>query len=180
MTPERNIQIEPLCKFGPGGDYVAAWPPEPSDVFEISSRLVRLLSSAAEVVAVIFGFKRAAKGSGTFCRNGPKGALHKRYLTPLLPDERIVFDRERVINEAEISRIGDTAHAKTIAVAKNGRAFSAEPMLFPDPGGNGVRIKHKSKHRIRAYSRVAKKGSALRFAEQGSLFEGQFRSAKTA
>jgi len=24
------------------------------------------------------------KGSGTFCRNGPKGALHKRFLTPLL------------------------------------------------------------------------------------------------
>lgn len=167
MRPERNRQIEPLCKFGPGGDFVAAWPPERSKTSEMSNLFVRLLESAFEVVAVL-----VEKGSGAFSAKHAPIRSNKRLLTPFL--------KERVIDEAEISRIGDTAHAKAIAVATNGRAFSAEPMLFPDPGGNGVRIKHKPKHRIRAYRRVAKKGSAVRFAEQGSLFESQFRSAKTA
>ena len=167
MRPERNRQIEPLCKFGPGGGFVATWSPEPLENPEMSSRFVRLLESAFEVVAVL-----VEKGPGTFSAKHPSGRSNKRLLTP--------FFKERVIDEAEISGFGDTAHAKAIAVAKNGRAFSAEPMLFPDPGGNGVRVKHKPKHRIRAYRRVAKKGSAVRFAEQGSLFEGQYRSAKTA
>ncbi len=175
MTPERNRQVEPLCKFGPGGDFVAAWHPEPLEISEMSNRFVRLLESVFEVVAVLL-----EKGSGTFCRNGPEGASHKKYLTPFLPNDLIVFDREKVINDAEIRRIGDKAYAKAIAAAENGRAFSAEPTLFPDLGGNGVRAKHKPKHRIRAYRRVAKKGSALRFGKQGSLFEGQFPSAKTA
>ncbi len=167
MRPERNRQIESLCKFGPGGDFVATWPPEPLETPEMSSRFVRLLESAFEVVAVL-----VEKGSGTFSAKRPPSRSNKRFLPPFL--------KERVINEAEISRIGDTAYAKAIAAAKNGRAFSVEPMLFPDPGGNGVRIKHNPKHRIRANRRVAKKGSAVRFAEQGSLFEGQYRSAKTA
>jgi hypothetical protein len=133
----------------------------------MSNRFVRLLESAFEVIAVL-----VEKGSGTFSAKHPPGCSNKRPLTHFL--------KERVINEAEISRIGDTAYAKAIAAATSGRAFSAEPMLFPDPGGNGVRIKHKPKHRIRAYRRVAKKGSTVRFAEQGSLFESQYRSAKTA
>jgi len=166
MTPEKNRQAEPLCKFGPGGDFVAAWQPEPSDVFETSSRLVRLLSSAAEVVAVILGFKHAAGGVSL------RGDFRC--------DELIVLDREKVINAAQINRIGDTAYAPATTVADNGGAFSPEQMLFPDLGGDGVRVKHKPKHRIRTYRRVAKKGPALGFAEQGSLFEGQLQSAKTA
>jgi hypothetical protein len=31
------------------------------------------------------------KGSGTFCRNGPQGASHKRCLTPFPPPERDLF-----------------------------------------------------------------------------------------
>jgi len=166
MTPEKNRQVEPLCKFGPGGDFVITWQPEPSDAFEMSSRLVRLLSSAVEVVAVIFGFKLAAPGV----------SLRNNFCC----DELIVFDREKVINAAENTKLSDTAYAPATTVADNGGAFSAEPTLFPDLGGDGVRVKHKPKHRIRTYRRVAKKGSALRFAQQGSLFESQFQSAKTA
>jgi hypothetical protein len=177
MKPERNRQIEPLCKFGPGGDFVAAWQPEPLEISEMSNRFVRLLQSVFEVFVVLL-----EKGSGTFSAKHSSGGSGKTILTPFLPlpDDLVVFDREKVIHDAEIRRIGDKAHAKAIAALENGRAFAREPMLFPDLGGNGGRARHKSKHRIRAYRRVAKKGSALRFGEQGSLFEGQFRSAKTA
>jgi len=166
MMPDKNRQVEPLCKFGPGGDFVTAWQPQRAGVFETSSRLVRLLSSAVEVVAVILGFKRA----------GPYVSLRGDSCR----DELIVLDREKVINAAQISRTGDTAYPPATTVADNGGTLSAEPMLFPDLGGDGVGVKHKPKHGIRTYRRVAKKRSALRFAEQGSLFEGQFQSAKTA
>jgi hypothetical protein len=175
MTPDRNRQIEPLCKFGPGGDFVAAWRPEPLEISEMSNRFVRLLQSVFEVFVGL-----VEKGSGTFSARRAPGRSDRRHRTRFLPDDLIVFDREKVIHDAEIRRIGDRTHAKAVATVENGRAFAREPMLFPDLGGNGGRPKHKPKHRIRTYRRVAKKGPALRFGEQGSLFEGQFPSAKTA
>jgi hypothetical protein len=164
--PERNGQVEPLCKFGPGGNFAVAWRPEPPEVLDMSNRLVRLLGAALEVLAVIFGCKQTA--------------AHVLWRDTAHGSEVIDFDREKARNAAENSRLSDTAHAPAIAVADTGGAFSGEQMLFPDLGGDGVRAKHKPKHRIRAYRRVAKKGAALGFGEQGTLFESQFKSAKTA
>ncbi|MFC1636742.1 hypothetical protein ACFL5Z_18085, partial [Planctomycetota bacterium] len=60
MTPERNGQAEPLCTFGPGGDFVAHWPPEGTETSELSNPLIRLLLAAVEVVAVILGLRRSS------------------------------------------------------------------------------------------------------------------------
>jgi hypothetical protein len=164
--PQINRQVEPLCKFGPGGDFEVAWQPEPPEIFEMSNRFLRLLSAAFEVLVVILGFRRTA--------------AHVSWTDAARGSEVIDFDMEKARNAAENSRLPDTAHAPTIAVADNGSAVSGEQMLFPDLGGDGVRARNKPKHRIRTYRRVAKKRSALRFGEQGSLFENQFKSAKTA
>lgn len=166
MVAQRTRQVEPLCKFGPGGDFAVAWQPEPPEVFAMANRPLRLLSAALEVLVVMLGFKRTD--------------AHISWRNHARSSEVIDFDREKARNAAEDSKLGDTAHAPPTTVADNGGAFSGEPMLFPDIGGDGIRVKHKPKHRIRTYRRVAKKGSALRFVQQGSLFEGQFRSAKTA
>ena len=58
--PQRNRQVEPLCKFGPGGDFAVAWQPDPPEVFEMSNRLLRLLSAAFEVLVFVLGFRRTA------------------------------------------------------------------------------------------------------------------------
>lgn len=166
MIPQRTRQVEPLCKFGPGGDFAVAWQPEPPGTFEMSNRLGRLLSAAFEVIVVILGFKRTA--ARVSWRNNARSS------------EVIDYDREKVKNAAEDSRLRDTAHAPATAVAEDSGAVSGEQMLFPYPGGDGVRIKHKPKHGIRTYRRAAKKRSAVRFGEQGSLFESQFKSTKTA
>ena len=164
--PQINRQVEPLCKFGPGGDFAVAWQPEPPEIFEMSNRFLRLLSAALEVIVVIFGFKRTA--------------AHVAWKNTACGSEVLDFDREKARNAAQNSRLRDTAYAPAATIADDGGAFSGEQMLFPDLGGDGVRARHKPKHRIRTYRRVAKKGSALRFGEQGSLFESQFKSAKTA
>jgi len=46
MISDREKQAEPLCKFGPGGDFVAAWEPESSHRPNV---LARLLGSAVPV-----------------------------------------------------------------------------------------------------------------------------------
>jgi len=166
MVAQKTRQVAPLCKFGPGGDFEVAWWPEPSEIVAMSNRPLRLLSAVLEVLVVLLGVKRTG--------------ARVSWTNHACDSEVVDFDREKAKNAAEDSKLGRTAYAPATAVADNGGALSAEPMLFPDLGGNGVRVKHKPKHRIRTYRRVAKKGSALRFAEQGSLFESQFQSAKTA
>ena len=62
------------------------WPPPGFPVLPRSlwlSTLCILLCSVTIQRAVQPSAKKAAKKvSGTFCRNGPKGAAHKRFLTP--------------------------------------------------------------------------------------------------
>ncbi len=38
--------------------------------------------------------------SGTFCRNGPEGASHKRYLTPFFPESRKAIESVLPLNRA--------------------------------------------------------------------------------
>ena len=165
MVPQKTRHVEPLCKFGPGGDFEVTWQPEPPEVFEMN-RLLRLLSAAFEVLVFILGLRRTA--------------AHISWMNAAEGSEVIDFDREKARNEGQNRESRDPAYAPATAVADNGSALSAEPMLFPDLGRIGVRIKPKPKHRIRTYRRAAKKRPALEFWEQGSLFEGQFRSARTA
>jgi len=105
MNERVNNQTEPLCRVGPGGDFVSLWPAE----------------------------------------NQP----NSNCTTP-------------------------------IRVVKGDCRFSGEPMLFADDWLTGVRVCHKSKHSIRTYSRAAKKKSSHDSSGQGSLFEADFKSAKTA
>lgn len=163
MIPDRKKQAEPLCKFGPGGDFVAAWEPEPSERPDV---LARLLGSAVEAFAAAFGLKRPGADvplSSNFC-----------------PNEPTVRHREKPNDAIENSTACDSTDATSVPASANGSPFSGEPLLFPDLGRNGFRTKHKPKHRVRASRRVAKKGPAFRKPKQGSLFEGQFARARIA
>jgi len=58
MIPARNKQDEPLCKFGPGGDFTSIWQPDISESSIFSNWLMKLLASVVEVIAVLIGLKR--------------------------------------------------------------------------------------------------------------------------
>jgi hypothetical protein len=166
MVAQRTRQVEPLCKFGPGGDFEITWQPEPPEVFEMSSRLIRLLSAAIEILIVLLGIRRA--GAHVFCQYSDCSS------------GVIDFNREKARNADQNSKRGDPTHAPSVAVAETRGAISGKQMLLPYAGRDGLRVRHKPKHGIRTYRRAAKKRSAVRFAKQGSLFEAQFTSAKTA
>jgi len=157
MKPDKERQAEPLCKFGPGGDFVAVWEPEPSECLETLARLPR---SAIEALAAAFGLKRA---------------------TPLIcPNEQIDRHMEKSNDAIENSTARDSTDAASTPAPANDSTFSAEPLLFPDLVRNGIRIKHKPKHRIRTSHRAAKKGAAFKIPKQSSLFEGQLPRARIA
>jgi len=120
---DKDKQVEPLCKFGPGGDFISVWPTESAELPQRKGKL-----------------KHAVKNS-----------------------------------EADKS-----AYAAPATVIKSDSYICGEPMLFADDWRIGVRDGHKSKHRIRTYRRIAKKRPALGLSGQGSLFETNFKIAKTA
>jgi hypothetical protein len=163
MKPDRERQAEPLCKFGPGGDFVAAWEPEPSERLEA---LARLLSSAVEALTAAFGLKRT--GANTSSSSN------------FYPDEPSIRHTEITNDAIKNSTARDSTYTASAPAFANDSMVSAEPLLFPDLVRNGIRIKHKPKHRIRASNRAAKKGIAFRIPKQGSLFEGQLAGAGIA
>jgi hypothetical protein len=120
---------------------------------------VRLLAATVEIFAVLFGLRRSV-------------AFGSNELTD--------YYKEKIVHADENSAARDTTDASPAPASSDGGALSGEPMLFPNLRRDGVRIEHKPKHRLRAHHRAAKKGSALRFAQQGTLFDVDFASAKIA
>ena len=151
MDSRINNQTEPVCKFGPGGDFVSVWPPQSSELPQPSSNsLTKLLTSLREIIAASLGsdFNTAPKESLEYAVENNKA--HK------------------------------PAYPPTTAAAKSDLLLSGQPMLFPDHCRISLRTDHKPKHHIRASHRTAKKRPPLCLSGQGSLFEPDRKSAKTA
>jgi hypothetical protein len=166
MTPESNGQVEPLCTFGPGGDFVAHWQPERKEIFEWSNPLLRFLAGTVEIVVVIFGLRRS------------EAFVHPESTTSL--GEITGCRKENIVNAVQNSQARDTTDPSPTPAFEDGSVLSGEPLLFPDLKRDGVRIEPKPKHRLRAYHRAAKKRSTLRLAQQGTLFDFDFASAQMA
>ena len=163
-TPEKSKQAEPICKFGPGGDFIATWQPGSSESPEVSNCLTKLLISIVEALAVVIGLKR-------ICSNAP-------LINAFYSDELIGCHEEEVINV--FCNRKNKYDSTSNATIEDDSSFSGEPLLFPNFSRDGNRIEHKSKHNIRTYRRTAKKRSALRSSEQGSLFEIKFQGVQSA
>jgi hypothetical protein len=166
MTPERNGHIEPLCMFGPGGDFTDHWPPDGTETCEWSNPLVRLLAAVVEIFAFILGLRLSS------------AFVHLDHS----PGSNELTDcyKEKFINAVENSEARDTTNSSPVSASEDGGAISGESMLFPNLRRNGIQIEPKPKHRLRTHHRAAKKRSALRFTEQGTLFDVDFASAKIA
>ena len=164
MDIHRIRRIEPVCKFGPGGEYLSVWPPGLLPEDDLSGgHLSRLLASLAEIVGVLSGTRCVQATTLTTSRN--KTAPTAKETTP---------------DAAARHRPHRRFDPETAPSAPAHRRFPREPMLFPDDSRAGEPAKPQPKHGVRAPRRAAKKVTAVDFAGQGSLFEVDAPRAKTA
>ncbi len=164
-------RIGPVCRFGPGGDYESVWPGEwMEQATQPKNAIGRLLD-------VISGMTDVLRG----------GNRHIEVIGPDKITERIVFEQENKSYESDERRAGIRrgAYAAAGPVAEHNRGVSDQPGLFADDWRAGAAAKHKPNNRIRAHRTTAKKrasiGTTVSFDEsQGTLFELDFKGAKTA
>lgn len=155
---------EPLCKFGPGGDFVSFWPPKPgmrpSPLTELLNKLVPLVKAAP----------------------AQQPQTHKPEIAgkPTEHQQHIISPKEEFEHAAKHDAGSKTTDPAPATIIKRDNIFAGQPMLFPDDSRTRRRVGHKSKHRVRTHRRNAKKELTAGLAGQGSLFEANFKSAKTA
>ncbi len=167
MNSNKNEHNEPVCRFGPGGDFISDWPPEALDSPPGSRNgLTKLLGSIAEIITTVLGSEYDA--ATVMSRDIDRFKGHFQYR-----EERFDY----AVKNIKTDKPADTTPTTVI---KSNRRVHEQPMLFADDWRVGLRAGHKPKHRIRAYRRAAKKSPSLRLRGQGSLFETDFKSAKTA
>ena len=167
MTPERNGQIQPLCTFGPGGDFVSFWPKQHSTSRNaVPNSLALLLERLARIIN--------AKLTPDFDASAASHKITHQPKTLTLPEKG---NLEYEVKNAKSEKPTD---AETTAVIKSNCDLQDQQMLFPDDCRAGLSTGHKPKHRIRTYRRTTKKKAPAQLPGQGSLFEADFRCAKTA
>ena len=167
MDNHFNEQNEPVCRFGPGGDFVSFWPKQHSASHKaVPNSLALLLERLAKIINTKLTPDFDASADSPKITNQPQ--------TLTLPEKG---NLKYEVKHAKSEKPTDAAPAPVI---NSNCELQDQPMLFPDDRRVSIPTGHKPKHRIRAYRRTAKKKTPVQLPGQGSLFEADLRCAKTA
>jgi hypothetical protein len=162
-----NEQNEPVCRFGPGGDFVSFWPKQNSTSRNaVPNSLALLLERLAKIINTRLTPDFDASADSAKKTHQPQ--------TLSLPE------KGKLKYEVKHAKSEKPTDAETTAVIKSNCDLQDQQMLFPDDRRVSIPTGHKPKHRIRAYRRTPKKKAPVQLPGQGSLFEADFRCAKTA
>jgi hypothetical protein len=157
----------PLCRFGPGGDFTSDWfaqsaGPTPSS----NNRLNNILASLSEIIAAMLG-----AGPDDYTVKSEKYSRQAK---------RIIFPKSELKHADKDIKPDKTADPAPAPVVNDGSSLPEQQMLFPDDGGDSRRASNKPKYRIRTYRRASKKKAPVSLFGQGSLFDDNLKSARTA
>ena len=167
MDNSRDRNFEPVCRFGPGGDFTTVWP---KDAIQSALPGPNSLTGVLNKIAFILN-----KALGSDAIGGTKPATNIQKTSVNKPGgEGTKTDADK---DGKSNGPTDTETDRT---AKGNIKFPGQQLLFTDYSRAGKSVRHKPKHRIRAHHRAAKKGTAFELAGQGSLFDDNLKSAKTA
>lgn len=157
----------PVCRFGPGGDFVFDWP---KHIRQSSGQALRQGSGQAGPIAKVLK------------------AISKM-LDVVVTEELLQNSTLEKINQA-INSDSNTeikidagkfkSDAPTIAGIEADRQLQKEPMLFDNVCGIVAIAGHKQNNGIRAHNRLKRKRPAFSASGQGSLFEPYSQSSKVA
>ena len=127
MDSSANRQIQPVCRFGPGGEFVSIWPGSSEFQLPSQNRLLKMFACLNEIIAGVLGSEF----------NRPLTAAAK---AQVIPDNR--FDQSRKSQAQSMlfpddSRIGlRAAHKPRLRIRACRRTTKKRPRI--DPGEQGL------------------------------------------
>ena len=159
----KDGQVDSVCRFGPGGDFISVWPAKyPLLGLQTSLHpLTRMLTLLTEIVTTLFGLEPDTTSA---------------VQTNTQPEADQILSGRGVEYADEGTRDRGIAYSGTAAIIRG----QDQPALFADDCRGQSRGRHKPKRHIRAHRRTTKKTSHISFPGQRLLFEADFKSAKTA
>jgi len=162
-----NIRIQriqeltiPVCKFGPGGDFINAWPEMPA----VRSIPVNPLGKVLDKIAAIMGMAgiyHATLSTVSASRNFTVREIHKE-----------IQENVSIQNYAD----SHTQAASTRTIDKTG----TNKGLFSNDIGTGPRARTRPHNNLRTFRTASRKGLDRVANKQGTLFEADSSWAKSA
>ena len=157
----------PVCRFGPGGDYVYDWPAKSA---QPPARQPNTLNKVLAVIADLMG----AVISPELLTEDHTPVYIAADGTAKQNDADIEGPTNHLINQKESSAGEEpnrTNYAASTAGPTNDSDVRSQPVLFGDDCRISPGPKRKPHYRIRAHRRAAKNGAGYRLKGQGTLFE---------
>jgi hypothetical protein len=165
---KNRFSEQPLCKFGPGGDFVHEM--SPKQALPTVPRHENPLGKVLEIIGEMIG-----------AAIGPELLLDQ----PKQPEKE--FNKQTILVEKtkhENNQSGfDYYHPQTTGRTQGNRGVLCQAMLFADDGRDRTLSGRKTTHRIRAHRRTSRKRIDRNIREgqgSGSLFTAYETSKKTA
>jgi hypothetical protein len=158
-----NDENFPVCRFGPGGDFVQDYWPDKKLSQAPRRPIGSVLKAIAKMLDVVITEELLQNST-----------LEKINLA--INGAQITADLE---NEIDIDK-SDELNAPPVAGLEVNQHLQKEPMLFDNASGAGAIAGHKPADGIRARRGSKRKRSAFGTPWQGSLFESYPQSAKVA
>ena len=167
MTEFDDFNV-PVCRFGPGGDYVKNWPGAKSQSpIQGANPLGKVLALIADVMGTTVSGELMIQSQKRLYISAA-GIPKKTQADIEGPTDNHLL-REKQSGAA--NQADHTSNAPSTAGTKDSSRIAKEPMLFADDSGSSGRAGRKPHHRIRAYRRASRKRTARRLEGQGTLFE---------
>jgi hypothetical protein len=151
MNNHNENPFQPLCRFGPGGEFTSDWPAKNrQDRQPPKNQLLKVLAALNDIISTMVGA------------------------------EFIPADEHKGNREHGILNTDKQAHTSAEPTAQSDSLVPIQSVLFPDNWRAGRPLKDKPKYRIRTHRRAAKKRTSFSDTCQGSLFETDLQGSKTA
>ncbi len=156
MKQNRFKDEKPLCRFGPGGQYLYTWPPSNYQYkLPVQDRLTRVLITISDMI-------------NDFVKYPPDTVNQSK------TDENT--SRSLKYAKSDLSETDTTSASNT----KSDQYVSDQQMLFADDCRTVNADINKPKHNVRTHRKSANKRTALHITGQGTFFDDNFKSAKSA
>ena len=156
MKQNRFNDEKPLCRFGPGGQYLCDWPPSNYQYkLPVQDKLTRVLMTISDMIS-------------DFVKYPPDMVNQLKTIETASGNLKY---------EKSIPSGTDSSSASNI---KSNQHISDQQMLFADDCRVVNADINKPKHNIRTHRKPANKRPPLHIAGQGTFFDDNFKSAKSA